>query len=270
MAARVPAEAIGAGAGMASEYANTDLMGAYAGLGEDLSLGLEGLRIGDLVALADADHRLRPRLPAGLPDHRGDLHRPVHAVRSRAGTVHAAERPGQAFTWSTTRTPTWPAGSRRHGSPGPVSDTGVTGRGSGGHRQPARRRRAPSPGRPPYRIDGDGPPTSRSATAGSCSASELGDAVFALADHAAPGACLVHQDPAARHALAAYACIGNQVGADRRRGRARRGRRQAGRGRPGHRRFRAGRPGPDAARRPGGACGPRPGLAQPGCRPAST
>jgi len=57
VAARVPAEAIGAGAGMASEYANTDLMGAYAGLGADLSLGLEGLRIGDLVALADADHR---------------------------------------------------------------------------------------------------------------------------------------------------------------------------------------------------------------------
>jgi hypothetical protein len=57
VAARVPAEAIGAGAGMVSEYANTDLMGAYAGLGADLSLGLEGLRIGDLVALADADHR---------------------------------------------------------------------------------------------------------------------------------------------------------------------------------------------------------------------
>jgi hypothetical protein len=57
VAARVPAEAVGAGAGMASEYANTDLMGAYAGLGEDLSLGLEGLRIGDVVAVADADHR---------------------------------------------------------------------------------------------------------------------------------------------------------------------------------------------------------------------
>jgi hypothetical protein len=57
VAATVPAEAIGAGAGMASEYANTDLMGAYEGLGEDLSLGLEGLRIGDIVALADCDHR---------------------------------------------------------------------------------------------------------------------------------------------------------------------------------------------------------------------
>jgi hypothetical protein len=57
VAAIVPAEAVGAGAGMVSEYANTDLMGAYAGLGADLSLGLEGLRIGDIVALEDSDHR---------------------------------------------------------------------------------------------------------------------------------------------------------------------------------------------------------------------
>ncbi|MEV8636923.1 DUF4438 domain-containing protein [Streptosporangium sp. NPDC051023] len=57
VAARVPAEAVGAGAGMASEFANTDLMGAYAGLSPDLSLGLEGLRIGDFVAIEDADHR---------------------------------------------------------------------------------------------------------------------------------------------------------------------------------------------------------------------
>jgi hypothetical protein len=42
---------------MVSEYANTDLMGAYAGLGEDLSLGLESLRVGDVVALEDSDHR---------------------------------------------------------------------------------------------------------------------------------------------------------------------------------------------------------------------
>jgi hypothetical protein len=42
---------------MVSEYANTDLMGAYAGQGDDLSLGLESLRIGDIVALADQDHR---------------------------------------------------------------------------------------------------------------------------------------------------------------------------------------------------------------------
>jgi Domain of unknown function (DUF4438) len=57
VAASVPADAIGAGAGMISEYANTDLMGAYAGFGEDLSLGLESLRIGDVVALEHQDHR---------------------------------------------------------------------------------------------------------------------------------------------------------------------------------------------------------------------
>jgi hypothetical protein len=53
----IPPEAIGAGSGMASEYANTDLMGAYAGMGDQLSLGLESLRIGDVVAMVDQDHR---------------------------------------------------------------------------------------------------------------------------------------------------------------------------------------------------------------------
>jgi hypothetical protein len=57
VAARVPAEAAGAGVGMNSEYANTDLMGAYAGLADELSLGLEGLRLGDIVALDAQDHR---------------------------------------------------------------------------------------------------------------------------------------------------------------------------------------------------------------------
>ena len=56
VAARVPATAVGAGAGMISEFANTDLMGAYAGQSDDLSLGLESLRIGDLVVLEDQDH----------------------------------------------------------------------------------------------------------------------------------------------------------------------------------------------------------------------
>jgi Domain of unknown function (DUF4438), N-terminal/Domain of unknown function (DUF4438), C-terminal len=57
VARQVPATAVGAGAGMVSEFANTDLMGAYAGQGDDLSLGLESLRIGDVVALEDQDHR---------------------------------------------------------------------------------------------------------------------------------------------------------------------------------------------------------------------
>jgi hypothetical protein len=57
VAMSVPPEAVGAGSGMSSEYANADLMGAYAGLPPELSLGTEGLRIGDLVALEDQDHR---------------------------------------------------------------------------------------------------------------------------------------------------------------------------------------------------------------------
>jgi hypothetical protein len=57
VSAIVPPEAIGAGSGMASEYANTDLMGAYAGLEGNLSLGLESLRVGDIVAMTDQDHR---------------------------------------------------------------------------------------------------------------------------------------------------------------------------------------------------------------------
>jgi hypothetical protein len=57
VSAIVAPEAIGAGAGMASEYANTDLMGAYDVASPGLSLGLESLRIGDVVALTDQDHR---------------------------------------------------------------------------------------------------------------------------------------------------------------------------------------------------------------------
>jgi Domain of unknown function (DUF4438) len=57
VAMRVPAAAVGAGAGMVSEFANTDLMGAYPGQADDLSLGLESLRIGDVVALDEQDHR---------------------------------------------------------------------------------------------------------------------------------------------------------------------------------------------------------------------
>lgn len=56
VARRVPAEAAGAGGGMLSEFANIDLMGAYPGLSADLSLGLESVRIGDIVMLEDQDH----------------------------------------------------------------------------------------------------------------------------------------------------------------------------------------------------------------------
>src|SRR5215475_5257425 len=64
----------------------------------------------------------------------------------------------------------------------------------------------------PYRIDAAGRPYVPAGDGGLVLGVELGDSVFGrAADHAAPGACLVHPDPAARHALAAHACIGNEV-----------------------------------------------------------
>ena len=64
----------------------------------------------------------------------------------------------------------------------------------------------------PYRIDRNGRPYVPTGDGGIVLGLELGDSAFALdADHAAPGACLVHADPAARQALAAYACVGNEV-----------------------------------------------------------
>jgi hypothetical protein len=70
----------------------------------------------------------------------------------------------------------------------------------------------PAFGSSPYRVDGDGKPYVPTGDGGIVLGLELGDSVFAPAgDHAAPGACLVHPDPAARHALASYACIGNPV-----------------------------------------------------------
>ena len=52
----IPPEAIGAGSGMVSNYANTDLMGTYPELDSSFSLGLEDLRIGDVIAMIDQDH----------------------------------------------------------------------------------------------------------------------------------------------------------------------------------------------------------------------
>jgi hypothetical protein len=64
----------------------------------------------------------------------------------------------------------------------------------------------------PYRIDRDGCPYVPAGDGGIVLGLEFGDSAFALdADHAAPGACLVLADPAARHALTAYACVGNEV-----------------------------------------------------------
>lgn len=64
----------------------------------------------------------------------------------------------------------------------------------------------------PYRIDADGRPYVPAGDGGVVLGVRLGDSAFGFdADHAAPGACLVHPDPAARHALTAYACVGNEV-----------------------------------------------------------
>jgi hypothetical protein len=70
----------------------------------------------------------------------------------------------------------------------------------------------PELGSTPYRVDQDGRPYVPAGDGGIVLGLRLGESVFARdADHAAPGACLVHADQAARHALAAYSCIGNPV-----------------------------------------------------------
>jgi hypothetical protein len=64
----------------------------------------------------------------------------------------------------------------------------------------------------PYRVSADGVPYVPAGDGGIVLGLRLGDSAFARsADHPAPGACLVHPDPAARHALAIYSCIGNPV-----------------------------------------------------------
>ena len=64
----------------------------------------------------------------------------------------------------------------------------------------------------PYRVDIDGHPYVPTGDGGVVLGVDLGDGVFATdSDHAAPGACLVHPDPAARFALTAYSCFGNPV-----------------------------------------------------------
>jgi hypothetical protein len=64
----------------------------------------------------------------------------------------------------------------------------------------------------PYRVDLDGHSYVPTGDGGLVLGVRLGDSVFATdADHAAPGACLVHPDASARHALTSYACLGNRV-----------------------------------------------------------
>jgi len=70
----------------------------------------------------------------------------------------------------------------------------------------------PSFGDSPYRIDANGAPYLPVGDGGLVLGVRLGDPVFGVGgDHVAPGACLIHPDEAARHALALYACIGNRA-----------------------------------------------------------
>ena len=70
----------------------------------------------------------------------------------------------------------------------------------------------PELGDTPYRVSSDGLSYVPAGDGGIVLGLRLGESVFARdADHAAPGACLVHPDQAARHALTIYSCIGNQV-----------------------------------------------------------
>jgi len=70
----------------------------------------------------------------------------------------------------------------------------------------------PSFGESPYRIDADGRPYVPVGDGGLVLGVRLGDPAFSAGgDHVAPGACLVHADDAARHALALYSCIGNRA-----------------------------------------------------------
>jgi hypothetical protein len=70
----------------------------------------------------------------------------------------------------------------------------------------------PELGGTPYRVSADGTPYVPAGDGGIVLGLRPGDSVFGRdADHAAPGACLVHRDQAARHALTIYSCIGNQA-----------------------------------------------------------
>ncbi len=70
----------------------------------------------------------------------------------------------------------------------------------------------PELGSSPTRVDTDGRPYVPIGDGGIVLGVRLGDSVFATdADHAAPGACLVHAEQPARHALTSYACLGNPV-----------------------------------------------------------
>ncbi|WP_370615203.1 DUF4438 domain-containing protein [Mumia qirimensis] len=70
----------------------------------------------------------------------------------------------------------------------------------------------PQFGSSPFGIDVDGRPYVPVGDGGVVTGLELGHRVFDHdGDHAAPGVTVIHPDPAARHALTSFACLGNEV-----------------------------------------------------------
>lgn len=64
----------------------------------------------------------------------------------------------------------------------------------------------------PYLTDADGRPYVPTGEGGVVLGLQLGDSVFGFdADHASPAVALIHPEQAARHALTAFACLGNRV-----------------------------------------------------------
>jgi hypothetical protein len=64
----------------------------------------------------------------------------------------------------------------------------------------------------PYLVDADGHPYVPVGDSGVVLGVHVGDSAFGFeADHVAPGVTLAHPDPAARHALTAFACFGNRA-----------------------------------------------------------
>lgn len=64
----------------------------------------------------------------------------------------------------------------------------------------------------PYLVDADGHPYVPIGDGGVVLGISLGDSVFAFdTDHGSPAVSLVHPDQGARHALTAFACLGNEV-----------------------------------------------------------
>ncbi|HTW97851.1 MAG TPA: DUF4438 domain-containing protein [Acidimicrobiales bacterium] len=67
-------------------------------------------------------------------------------------------------------------------------------------------------GASPYAIGRDGRPYVPAGDGGLVLGVDLGEGVWErAADHVAPGACLVHPDPAARLALTGLSCLGNEA-----------------------------------------------------------